>query len=479
MSVEQELYEQLALLERRRTTNRLDYYDPYEFQIKFHNAQGHGTDQPAIQKSLMAANQIGKSFCGGMEGAIHLTGKYPAWWKGQRFTKPINMLASGMTNESTRDICQNELFGDPTDESKLGTGSIPKTLIGKKTRKAGVPNAYDSVAVKHASGGWSKVAFRAYEQGWQKFMGTRIDLGWCDEEPPEDVWSQMVRATLSTKGYLYMTFTPENGITKVVHQFMSDVKKGQALVTATWDDAPHMVGDRREQALMAIPAHQREMRSKGVPLMGSGLVFQVSEEEIRIAEVKVSDWWPKVCAVDFGMDHRFAAVWIAWDRDSDIAYVYDAYAVQGKTIPEHVSNLNRHEKWVPIVWPHDGMQRDPKSGRPLAELYRQEGANMRMVHFTNPPAPGQKEGEGGNSVEYGIEEMLHRMQTGRFKVLAHLKDFWDEFRMYHRKDGKIVTVNDDVMSASRYACLSLRHAITRPIKTKRYQAVSGLSNWQT
>jgi phage terminase large subunit-like protein len=308
-------------------------------------------------------------------------------------------------------------------------------------------------------------------------MGIRIDFGWCDEEPPEEVWSQMIRATLSTKGHLMITFTPENGITKVVYQFMSDIKKGQALVTATWDDAPHMVGERREQALQAIPSHQRAMRSKGIPLMGSGLVYQVAEEEIAIDDIKVQDWWPRICAVDFGIDHKFACVWIAWDRDSDCAYVYDVYAVQGKTIPDHVSAIRRHGDWIPVVWPHDGLNREKSSGKPLAQLYREEGANMRVDPFSNPPAAGQKEGEGGISVEYGIEDVLHRMQTGRFKVVRRAKDFWDEFRMYHRKDGKIVPVNDDVMSATRYAALSLRFAVTRPVKTRRHATSVGVSNW--
>ncbi len=477
MNLEDALVEELALAAKRRNTNKLDYYAPSQFQKQFHSAIGRNTDKTAVQKALMAANQIGKSYCGAMEVAIHATGLYPAWWTGHRFERPISVMVAGLTNESTRDICQSELFGEAADDSKLGTGAVPKHLIGKKNRKAGVPNALDSVFVKHKSGGWSKIVFRAYEQGPGKFMGVRIDLGWCDEEPPEDVWAQFIRATLATKGFLFITFTPENGITKVVYQFMSDLKTGQSLTTATWDDAPHMTGDRRAQALQAIPAHQREMRSKGIPLMGSGLVFQVPEDSIRISEVKISDWWPRICAVDYGMDHKFAAVWKAWDRDTDTTYTYDVYAVSGKTIADHVSNLNRHGKWIPIIWPHDMMRRDPKSGAPISQLYREEGANMMPFHFTNPPVPGQKEGDGGISIEAGVADMLHRMEGGRYKVLAHLKDYWDEFRMYHRKDGKIVDIMDDVMSADRYANGSLRHAITMPVRKTFASRAVGLRNW--
>lgn len=180
-SIEEALLEDITLAAKRRSVCKLDYYEPYPFQVKYHNAIGKNSTRPAIQRALQAANQVGKSYCGAMEVAIHATGLYPPWWRGHRFERPISILCGGLTNESTRDICQSELFGEAADEARLGTGAVPKHLIGKRNRKAGVPNAFDSVFVKHRFGGNSKVFFRAYEQGWEKFMGIRIDLGWCDE----------------------------------------------------------------------------------------------------------------------------------------------------------------------------------------------------------------------------------------------------------------------------------------------------------
>jgi hypothetical protein len=56
--------------------------------------------------------------------------------------------------------------------------------------------------------------------------------------------------------------------------------------------------------------------------------------------------------------------------------------------------------------------------------------------------------------------MLDRMKTGRFKVFNHLLDWLEEFRLYHRKDGRVVKEGDDLMAATRYAVMSLRHART-------------------
>ena len=68
--------------------------------------------------------------------------------------------------------------------------------------------------------------------------------------------------------------------------------------------------------------------------------------------------------------------------------------------------------------------------------------------------------DGSVSVEAGLMMMLSMMQTGRLKVFKHLNDWWEEFRLYHRKDGKVVKVGDDLMSATRYGIMMLRYART-------------------
>ena len=66
--------------------------------------------------------------------------------------------------------------------------------------------------------------------------------------------------------------------------------------------------------------------------------------------------------------------------------------------------------------------------------------------------------DGSISTEVGVADMLSRMRSGRFKVASHLSEWWGEFRLYHRKDGMIVKVNDDLMSATRIAVMGRRFA---------------------
>jgi hypothetical protein len=125
------------------------------------------------------------------------------------------------------------------------------------------------------------------------------------------------------------------------------------------------------------------------------------------------------------------------------------------------------------------MQTDKNSGRPMAELYREHGVNMLPQPFTNPPSPGQREGQGGNGVEIGNIAMLEAMQAGRFKVFNTCRDWMEEKRLYHRKDGKLVKVRDDLLAASRYAFQSLRFADIRPEShgARKIYTGAGLRNW--
>ena len=453
----------LRELKKRERFNASDQFDPYPFQAAFFETGVH-----CRQRLLMAGNRVGKSKAGATELTFHLTGRYPDWWKGRRYQQPITAWAGGTSNETVRDIAQAELLGNPDDPDSWGSGTIPKHLIVKAERKPGVPNAKSTVLIKHP-GGNSTLQFKAYEMGVEKWMGRSVDVIWLDEEPSRTIYSQAVTRTLDRKGMVYMTFTPENGMTETVAAFLNQLKPGQSLTNASWDDASEKVATLihrtpghlneavMEQILSSYAPHEREMRRYGRPSIGSGLVFPVDEEKVLIEPIALEDHWPKIAGIDFGFDHPTAVVWAAWDREEDCVYIYDCYR-QAKAPPQvHASAIRTRPHWIPMAWPHDGNRRDSMGNPGLAEQYRNAGVNMLPFHFENPPAIGEK--KGGNSVEVGIMEMLQRMENGQFKVFNTLTDWFQEFRMYHRKDAKIVPIRDDLMAASRYCVMSLRFAI--------------------
>jgi phage terminase large subunit-like protein len=174
-------------------------------------------------RCMLAANRVGKSYgVGGYETTLHLTGRYPDWWEGRRFSHPIQAWAAGDTSETTRDIVQLILMGPVED---LGTGLIPATdIIGSPSRRAGVTGAFDQVNVRHTSGGTSLLGFKSFDQGRKKFQGTSKHIVWLDEEPPSDVFDECMLRLMTTNGLMLCTFTPLSGMTEVTMRYLGAVR---------------------------------------------------------------------------------------------------------------------------------------------------------------------------------------------------------------------------------------------------------------
>lgn len=443
--------------ERRKRFNRLKTYKPYAKQREYHAL----TEREVL---FIAANQVGKTLAGSAEDAIHLTGRYPEWWTGHRFDKPIVMLAGSESYELTRDGLQRLLIGAPANEDEWGSGFIPKDAIVRYTRRAGVSNALDSVTVKHVSGGTSTLLFKAYEQGRGKWQANTVDYVHFDEEPPEDVYMEGITRTNATGGLIRVTFTPLNGMSSVVKRYLMESSPDRKVITMTIDDAEHYTPEDRERIVASYPAHEREARTKGIPTLGSGRVFPVTEDSILIDPIPLPDTWPVLGGMDFGYDHPFGAVKIAWDRDADCVYVVNTYRERMATPVIHAASLRAWGE-LEFAWPHDGLQHDKGSGEQLAKQYRAQQLKLLPNRATFE--------DGGNGVEAGVLDMLDRMQTGRFKVFSHLTAWIEEFRLYHRKDGKIVKLNDDLLSATRYAMMMLRYAkLPTARKSKRLNFTS-------
>ena len=405
------------------------------------------------ERLFMAGNQLGKTLAGAAEAAIHLTGEYPKGWQGRRFGKPIAMLAGSESYELTRDGVQRLLVGPPMSEEEWGTGYIPKGCIVGTTRRSGVSGALDTVTVKHTSGGVSTVFFKAYEQGRGKWQAATVDYVWFDEEPPEDVYFEGITRTNATQGSVAVTFTPLKGMSSVVARYLLEESEDRAVISMTIDDALHYTPEERARIIASYPPHEREARTKGVPSLGSGRIFPVEEELISVAPFVIPDHWAQIGGLDFGWDHPTAAAGLAWDRDADVIYLTKGYRQRQATPVIHAAAVKPWGDWLPWAWPHDG-NNDTAAGENLATQYKDQGLRMHHERATFE--------DGSNSVEAGLMEMLDRMQTGRFKVFNTVGEFFEEFRLYHRKDGKIVKERDDLICAARYALMMKRFADVKP-----------------
>lgn len=396
------------------------------------------------ERLFVAANRIGKSESGAYEMACHLTGVYPDWWKGRRFTQPISAWACGSTSDTTRDIVQAKLMGEV---GKEGTGMIPGDKIIHVTPRRGVPGATESAWIRHISGKNSTLGFKTYEQKRKAFEGTARHVIWCDEEPPADCYTEIVFRTLTTAGIVYTTFTPLQGMTEVVKGFLEpdnkESLKHKWFIQAGWDHVPHIPAPEKAAVLATTPPHLILTRTMGEPSQGAGAIYPIPEREITCGLFEVPASWPRVYAMDVGWNCT-AALWGAKDPATGIIYIYsEHYASQGEPA-SHAQAIKSRGDWIPGVIDPASQGSSQIDGRKLMDMYVKLGLKLT-------PA--------GNAVETGITETWQLLVNGQVKIMSHLFNFFSEFRKYHRDDkgqGKIVKRYDHLMDCLRYLVASGR-----------------------
>ena len=436
-----------------RRFRKLDFYDPYPKQTEFHIM---GAEKR--ERLLMAGNQQGKTYSGAAEMAMHLTGEYPKGWKGRKFDHPVKAWICGESSVLVRDQPQGLLCGTPGVDEDRGTGLIPKEALKDWSLARGVTDAFDTIQVVHKTNGVedgiSTATFKSYEQGRKKFQAATLDVLWLDEEPDEDIYQECLARITATGGMLFMTFTPLQGRSLVVIRYMDEPSADRGYVHMTIDDAQHIKKADRQKVIDGFLPHEREARARGIPLLGSGVIF--TQPEVSVVEPAMSNipmHWAKLWGIDFGIGHPFGAALILWDKDADVIHVHHAFKMPDALPINHAAAMKPLGIEVPVAWPQDGTAREKSSGVALQLQYKAEKLSMLHEHAVWP--------DGSTSTEAGILEMQQREQNGKLKYAAHLSELLEERRFYHRKDGQIVKIKDDILSAIRVAIMMKRFA--RPV----------------
>lgn len=416
--------------------------DKYPKHMKFFAA---GTKYK--ERGFIAANRVGKSEAGAYETTCHATGLYPDGWEGKRYNRPTLIWVGGDTATTCRDIIQKKLLGEIGDN---GSGMLPKdTILDTKTRR-GVPDAIETIRVKHVSGGISTIVIKTYEQGRATWQGTEVDFIWIDEECPQDVYGEALIRTMTTNGSVILTFTPLSGLTDLVINFLensqeTDVKFPKYVTNVTWDDVPHLTQEMKEELLASTPPNLRDARSKGEPTVGAGRIYPLPLDDIVCSDFEIPKYWRKAYALDVGWNNT-AATWGAWDESTDTIYVYSEHK-QGEVQPIiHAAAIKARGNWIKGCIDPASRGRSQTDGEKLFELYtlpeHRGGCNLNLILATN-------------AVDAGIYEVWQRLSTGRLKFFKSCTMLQKEFNLYHRDDkGKIVKKNDHLLDCLRYLIMS-------------------------
>ena len=403
------------------------------------------------QRLFRAANRVGKTTAAGTELTYHLTGRYPDGWVGRRFKGCTSWWVCGKSSETIRQILQPLLLGEI---GRFGTGLVPKDDLDldslKEAKKAAT--GIGTFRVAHVSGGWSQVEFKSYDQGRSAFEGTERSI-WCDEEPPEDVYAECLLRTMTGENLLMLTFTPLRGASKVVLNFAKEgsfedgsIGAGRFVSSCTWDDVPHLDDAVKKELLASIPPYQRDARSKGIPALGSGAIYPISEDAIFIDPIPIAKHWKRAFGLDVGWN-RTAAIWGAIDPDSGVMYCYREHYLGEATPVIHAAAIRGQagkDAWIPGVIDPASRGRMQDDGNQLMQNYIDLGLNLEKAN---------------NVVESALWDILEAMQQGRLKFFSTLTSFKKEFRSYARDEkGKVIKENDHLCDALRYLWNSGRDA---------------------
>ena len=434
------------------------YYEPHPKQKQFHDL-----GKTARERLFLAGNRTGKTYGGAIEVCMHLSGIYPEDWSGYRFDKPIVAWAIGVSNETVRSTLQQYYIGDPKAEKP---GGLAPNIIVSTTMRRGLADAVDTVRVRHSSGGQSILCFKSYQQGREALQGARVDLIHCDEEPPSNLYMELLMRLMSVDGVsdpgmMMITATPLLGMTNTILRFTNedDAREGfelngRAFVQAGWNDNPYLSESEKKQLRSGMSPHELEAREMGIPSLGSGMVYPVSESAITCDPFAIPEYWPRVYGLDFGWTAPTAALFGAHDRDNDVIYFYAEYALPELTPQQHATNLLKlGADWIPGVFDPSGLQSSVKDGDKLAQVYNDVG----LIYLY----------KADNAKEAGVAKTLTRMQNGQLKLFSTLSQTLKELRIYGRDEHGIIRKgNDHLMDCMRYAIMSGLE-VARPQKMPR------------
>jgi phage terminase large subunit-like protein len=392
---------------------------------------------------FMAAHRIGKTKGKAYETALHLTGQYPAWWEGRRFAHPVHWWAAGQTGKTTRDILQLELLGEV---NQFGTGTIPGAALLDTKPKAGLPDAVEIIRVQHQTAGVpdgvSTLWLKSYDQGTIAFTGPAVHGIDLDEEPPLAIHAQCVLRTMTTQGLVALTFTPLLGMSETVLHFLphgevppdGPLTDAAFFVNASWDDVPHLDAATKAELLAALPPYLRDAAARGLPLLGAGAIYPVPEEAWLVDPFAIPPHWLRAYALDVGWN-RTAALWGAYDRETDCWTLYHEHYVGEQQPTLHAAAIRAPGDWIPGLIDPAARGRSQVDGEALLELYTDLGLTLEPYD---------------NAVEAGIYGVWERLSTNRLKVFRSLSHYRKEQKLYRRDDkGHVVKKDDHLMDCAR------------------------------
>lgn len=469
-------------LQLRIQNNPLKYYWPHSKgcdgklcdtnKIEFETFDGkkhviYGCPQYTFHSSLadtrafFGGNRSGKTTSGAVEISYHATGKYPDWWEGRKWDRPVTIRCFASDFQKGLKVVTKKL------REWLPKDSI--IHVYKNNQKAEV-----EWHIKHASGGISYIDMMTYEQDPYLAEGWSGDIAWFDEPPPRATYIATVRGLVDSNGICLFTLTPlkepwlfdeiyntkDPNITSVLCDLRHNLERYNPFSRQT-------IGLREESIRkfeMKLTEEERETRMHGKFRYLAGRIWKEWDRDIHtfdrsmwiagkdgvIVDGEPPTHWPRCMLIDPHDRNPHALLWIACDETEEY-WVYREMYCEG-LIGDIVKKIKqveldaREKIQIRIMDPNFGPKKYANSGLTVRDEFEQEGrAENYKIRFTfgdDRKEIGRK--AVGKLFRYDTTIPISFMNHPRLKVADNLKDFiyqvehyvWDDFRIGIERDPK-------------------------------------------
>lgn len=395
-------------------------------------------------KLITAGNRSGKTTLVLLETLYHCLNEYPEWWTGVRFEekqgKNFTVWMVSDTWDTSKEILQNILFFEK-EGAEFGTGMIPFDRIKSCKRMGkGMIDAFSEVRLKRKGGGTATIIFKSSKAGRKVFQGTTIDLIVMDEEPPEDVFLECVTRLITSGGHMLLAFTPLQGLTKMIQAFEEankdpgDMKK---YIRVAQYDCPHFTQEMLDNYAATIPDWAKDARIRGIPMLGSGAIYQFDVNQVTCDSFPIPDDWYVWYALDVGWKTT-ACAFFAENPNTGECYVFHE-------LYKHHTQPYDYAREIKLILNNPNLEGviDPASrgsnqidGRDIRTILEDEGLKLTSAN---------------NKVTEGLLKCYEAFNFNKLKIFKNCKNTLAEFSTYRRDDkGNIVKADDHLMDAMRY-----------------------------
>ncbi len=433
-------------LQRRVRENGWRYYVAQPYQEEFHRSKRR-------LRVVLGGNRSGKTCAGVWEAVTFALGFNP--YKPDLYIPvPSKIVLTSKTAKTMKEYVNDYVFQ-----------FLPRREIKRIERLKG--DILDYVDLHNGS----RITFMSYDQGRERFQGFSAFAVHLDEEPPEDIWHEVMPRLVDQKGFAWFTMTPLLGLTWVYHDLWLNPDDDPEFQGFEWNiyDNACLDPDEIDRMLAKYPEEIRAARSRGAFLGVTGIVYPwLCSDAAYAAPFAIPEDWQRFRSIDPSASGITACLWGAVDPENNL-WFYREYYARDRTVSQHcdfIRQMSGTETYVMDLIDSASMEQNKEIGRTTFQMY-QEG--LAVGGGRTPLLMARKD------IIPGVETVWEYCRSAEayvarkpgphpyLRVFANLENFRMEARKYRwqeRQSGpekgertqKPVHRSCHLLDALRYAC---------------------------